>query len=112
MNFLMANKTKEIPFFRGRCLYKFLVSKGAYRQYLFNSLQANNKRFNSERFNPRNKIDVLTWLDRNPPMSAFSWHCTPEGVSYWCTLSIEWNTFYREKMLKLPKVKNGEKFVF
>lgn len=103
----MSNKTQEITFFRGRCLYKFLVSRGAYRKYLFNSLQ-----INSERFNPKNKIEVLTWLDRNPPMSAFSWHCTPEGDNYWCTLNSKWNTFYRDKMLKLPKVKNGKKFVF
>ena len=92
----MANKTKEITFFRGRCLYKFLVSKGAYRKYLFNSLQ-----INSERFNPRNKMEVLTWLDRNPPMAAFSWYCTPEGDSYWCNLNSKWNAFYRIESLKL-----------
>ena len=81
---------KENLFDTGRLLYKFLVSKGAYRQYLFNSLKNDCCRD----LNQINKMKILAWLQRKSIVCAFTWADTLEGQNYWSRLNNEWKAFY------------------
>jgi hypothetical protein len=82
----------KIPYFRGRCLYRFLISRGIYRQYLFNSVED----IAHKSLNIKNKDDILKWLDKNTIMSAFIWNSTNEGDVFWSKINDEWNKNYRK----------------
>ena len=74
----MRDKTE---FTSGRQLYKFLVSKGAYRRYLSNSFKGNKK---------ISKNLILYWLDTHQIATAFSWYGSLEGFDYWADLNLQW----------------------
>ena len=88
-------------YFRGRCLYRFLISKGLYRQYLFNSANQFIKNGKKVPFNPKDKETVLKWLHEQSIMSAFGWFGSLEGGVFWRSVNDEWTKSYRKIGVKI-----------
>lgn len=91
----------SISYFGGRCLYRFLISKGLYRQYLFNSVNKFIKNGKKVPFNPKDKKDVLKWLHEQSIIGAFNWFDSLEGGVFWRSVNDEWTKSYRKIGVKI-----------
>ena len=99
--------TEKHILLRGRLRFKFLVTNGVYRQYLFNTIRYY-KEIKNEKppFNPKDNNSVLKWLDKKPVATSFSWMGTIEGHSFWSDIHYRQEDFVKEwydKQLKTVK---------